>query len=63
MMCPYCQKEFSSVIDSRKHEGHTVRRRECMECKNRFSTIEIDLVEWQRFQKVEELLVMLKERI
>ena len=63
MKCPYCQKEFSQVIDSEKRDGTTVRRRECLECKNRFSTVEIDLVEWQRFRKVEELLVMLNKKL
>ena len=42
MKCPYCQHIESKVIDSRSTEEHTVirRRRECLECKERFTTYE-----------------------
>ena len=42
MRCPYCQEYESRVIDSRASEdGCTIRRRrECTNCKRRFTTYE-----------------------
>ena len=42
MRCPYCQEYESRVIDSRSSEdGCTIRRRrECSNCKRRFTTYE-----------------------
>lgn len=42
MRCPFCKFEDSKVIDSRSsNDGKVVRRRrECLECKRRFTTKE-----------------------
>lgn len=42
MRCPFCQKDNDHVIDSRSAEdGKSIRRRrECLECGNRFTTYE-----------------------
>jgi transcriptional repressor NrdR len=41
MRCPYCQNEKTKVIDtSHDSHGNIRRRRECLECKQRFSTYE-----------------------
>ncbi len=42
MKCPYCNHPESRVIDSRYTDGHTTirRRRECLSCKERFTTYE-----------------------
>lgn len=42
MKCPNCGHEEDKVVDSRKsHDGRAVRRRrECLECKHRFTTYE-----------------------
>jgi len=40
MNCPYCGFEDSKVIDSRASEGGIRRRRQCLSCGQRFSTIE-----------------------
>ena len=42
MKCPYCGFEESKVIDSRPAEAGTAirRRRECLDCKKRFTTYE-----------------------
>jgi len=42
MVCPYCSKEETNVIDSRKNsEGSSIRRRrECQKCDLRFTTYE-----------------------
>ncbi len=41
MLCPYCQKERSRVVDT-NHDarGGVRRRRECLSCEQRFSTYE-----------------------
>ena len=42
MKCPFCKKDHDKVVDSRTaSDGHVVRRRrECLECKRRFTTYE-----------------------
>lgn len=42
MQCPYCQYTSSRVLESRSAEnGQSIRRRrECLQCKNRFTTYE-----------------------
>ncbi|MEJ6950925.1 transcriptional regulator NrdR [Natronospora cellulosivora (SeqCode)] len=42
MKCPYCNHLESKVVDSRYTEEHSCirRRRECLECKERFTTYE-----------------------
>lgn len=41
MTCVVCG-EKTRVVDSRSHEDSKYRRRECVECGHRFSTVEID---------------------
>jgi|TARA_Y100000310_G_scaffold293756_1_gene323580 transcriptional repressor NrdR len=42
MLCPYCQKQETKVVDSRETENEEVtrRRRECLKCQKRFTTYE-----------------------
>ncbi len=41
MMCPHCKSSDNRVLETRsQREGELRRRRECLECKQRFSTIE-----------------------
>lgn len=54
MKCPYCSEDDSKVVDSRPtDDGHVIRRRrECVQCKSRFTT----------YEKVEEIpLVVVKK--
>ena len=54
MNCPFCSHEESKVVDSRPtDEGHAIRRRrECGNCKKRFTT----------YEKIEELpLIVVKK--
>lgn len=50
MKCPFCETNDTKVIDSRPtEEGHAIRRRrECDNCKKRFTT----------YEKVEEVFFM-----
>ncbi len=56
MNCPFCSNSETKVIDSRPtDEGNSIRRRrECLECKRRFTT----------YEKIEEipLIVVKKDR-
>lgn len=40
MRCPYCQEGDSRVIDSREVGNSIRRRRECVKCRQRFTTYE-----------------------
>ena len=40
MKCPFCASTDSRVIDTRSAEGGIRRRRECQDCKRRFTTYE-----------------------
>ena len=40
MRCPQCEHTESKVIDSRESPDGIRRRRECLECKHRFTTYE-----------------------
>jgi transcriptional repressor NrdR len=42
MRCPFCKEDRDKVIDSRSSDGGRVirRRRQCLECKRRFTTYE-----------------------
>lgn len=47
MDCPNCGAP-TKVVDSRPSAKTVVRRRKCLECKYRFSTIEIDTEVYER---------------
>jgi transcriptional repressor NrdR len=42
MQCPFCGKDNDKVVDSRSSDGGRVvrRRRQCLECRRRFTTYE-----------------------
>jgi transcriptional repressor NrdR len=54
MKCPYCDYKDSKVIDSRYTEEYTCirRRRECLNCKERFTT----------YERLEDLPLMVVKR-
>ena len=59
MVCPFCSKEDTAVIDSRRNaEGSSIRRRrKCSKCDSRFTTYEkseIDLIVKKRNGNLEE---------
>lgn len=45
MLCPLCKSDNNRVLETRlQREGDLRRRRECLKCQSRFSTIETILV-------------------
>lgn len=47
MTCPKCYRK-TKVVDSRPDEDSIERRRECVHCGYRFSTLEIDRDYYER---------------
>jgi len=56
MKCPKCDCEKHNIIDSRPTNTNLIRRRrECIECKKRFTTYEMPsniLTDYNRFLKL-----------
>jgi transcriptional repressor NrdR len=54
LKCPFCEKTRNKVIDSRLSKDRTVirRRRECLDCRKRFTT----------YERVEEILPMVVKK-
>ena len=55
MRCPKCDSENTSILDSRiRNDGNTRRRRRCRKCQYRFSSIEIDIDEYDDLKELAE---------
>jgi len=68
MHCPFCDNEETKVIDSRlAGEGRQVRRRrECVQCHERFTTFESVRALEKRpvsSEKIEEIVAGIKHRL
>lgn len=53
MTCPFCNGR-THVIDSRHTEDSKFRRRECLDCKHRFSTYEIDADYYETLKPIDK---------
>lgn len=51
MKCPYCIHEEHRVLETRKNKEVIRRRRECIKCQGRFSTIEHSLTVYPQIIK------------
>lgn len=60
MLCPKCNSDNLTCIDSRPSGGVTRRRRVCIECKHRFSTIEINIAEYNELKDNQMLLANMR---
>lgn len=60
MTCPHCGGD-TKVIGSRPQVDSVHRRRECLTCKERFSTTEIDLQMYDKL--VSEFLDTIQEKV
>ena len=56
MRCPFCGSAETKVIDSRFNEdSYSIkRRRECLECKSRFNTLETSELNYPRVIKSDD---------
>lgn len=46
MKCPMCGSGSTATLDSRSDNDSVVRRKKCLECNHRWTTIEIDKDQW-----------------
>lgn len=47
MQCPFCKSENTKVLETRVQKEHEIRRRrQCLDCRGRFSTAETLLVRY-----------------
>lgn len=51
MNCPKCKSENVYCKDTRKDADSIKRRKHCVDCGYRFSTIEITAATWQELKK------------
>jgi transcriptional regulator NrdR family protein len=58
MLCPKCGALENRVIDSRDKRIFVRRRRECRQCGERFSTVEIRQSEYESLQRKSKLLTL-----
>ena len=56
MICPNCGCPESMVIDSRKHDMYTNRRRECIRCGIIFKTVEITEINEKNLIRIESIM-------
>ena len=62
MRCPRCGSYQLIVANSRPSDDQVRRRRECLDCKKRFSTLEVSLTEYTDLkQQAAELVTLCKE--
>ena len=63
MKCPFCHAEDTKVVDSRlvSEENEVRRRRECIQCKERFTTYEVVEITLPRLIKKDGSFVQFRE--
>jgi transcriptional regulator NrdR family protein len=49
MNCPIC-KSLSKVYDSRNQTTYTYRRRKCLKCQYRYTTVEVEVGDLSAFR-------------
>ena len=56
MTCPKCGADALTIVDSRPFGYITRRRRKCLNCTERFNTLEITEAEWNDYKRKESFL-------
>lgn len=59
MRCPICNSLQVHIVESRAYDTEVRRRRECLDCKKRFNTIEVSLTEHKDLKQQAAALVTL----
>lgn len=54
MKCPLCGSDSITTVDSRSDHDSIVRRKKCLVCNHRWSTIEIDKDQWYSALQIKE---------
>lgn len=56
MNCPKCNDSDTDVIDTRPMPYGVRRRRECLACDHRWSTVEINYTQYKKYNEIAKLL-------
>ncbi len=54
MKCPMCGSDSTATLDSRSDNDSVVRRKKCLKCNHRWTTIEIDRDQWHSALQIKE---------
>lgn len=54
MRCPMCGCDNITTVDSRSDNDSVTRRKKCLECNYRWTTIEIDRDQWHSALQIKE---------
>lgn len=54
MNCPMCGSDSTATLDSRSDNDSVVRRKKCLKCNYRWTTIEIDKDQWYSALQIKE---------
>lgn len=54
MKCPMCGSDNITTVDSRSDYDSIARRKKCLACNYRWSTIEIDKDQWNSALQIKE---------
>lgn len=57
MICPKCNNDQTKCKDSRYKDGTVYRRRTCLACGYKFTTIEVSLETYNELQKVKTVIL------
>ena len=65
MICPKCKANQLTVVDSRPTSNEVRRRRECLVCHHRFTTVEISLDRAKKIdaERLRQQIACLEEKI
>ena len=63
MICPKCKSDNLKIIDTRPSGGITRRRRICLDCNVRLSTLEVLEYEYKNLKGKEKLLNIMQKKL
>lgn len=63
-VCPQCAAfDDSAVINTRNHRAGRLRRRRCLKCGHRWSTIEVNVADYNSLHRVSAFLIEVESRV
>jgi len=52
MKCPHCSWGSSAVLEARQTQQYKRRRRECLSCEHRWTTVEVTAEEYKELKEL-----------
>lgn len=59
--CPECQSINVEITESRPREKFFYRRRRCIDCEKRYTTVEIPIEKFEEYERIEQKFEDFKE--